>query len=68
MPHHCCQRNFLGRERQTVASGDTALALHETSRLKIVEYLLEESLWDVLLLGDCPDPHLRLTVVQAQYQ
>src|SRR5207244_11111185 len=57
--------NLLGSTRQAVTPGHAPFALYQSRGFEIVEYLFQEALGDVLLIGDSLNAHQRLVVIQA---
>src|SRR6185369_14929427 len=68
VPHHRRQRDFFGRLRQPVSPRHPAPALHDSSRLEIIQNLLEETLRNVLVLRDRLNSNDGLSVLQTQYE
>ena len=48
-----------------VTAGHAAFALYQTRGFEIIEYLFQEALGNVLLIGDSLNAHQRLVVIQT---
>ena len=67
-PHHFSKADVFGRTGQLISAGDSSSALNQAGRLQVVQYLLEKTLRDILLLCDLRDRERALAVVESQNQ
>ena len=58
--------DFFGRHPEAVPAGEATLAFEDSGGPKIIQDLLQETLWDVLLLGNGVDAEDLFSRVQSQ--